>query len=671
LASMRHKGSRLRIWQGIALAFAVWVVLSGLSLLGAFSVADLKLLDLQFRIRGERKASTEIALVEVDDRTIGAYGRWPLPRDAYALLLTAISDAGARAVGVDLLFLGHDPTGIRSDLLLAGVTAKYPNVVHAISFQAESVPGSGENGLPRQRLDILERQGIADRVVRTAAGRTVSLPFMELLESASALGHVTVAVDRDGGIRRLPLLVRYRDRIYPSLGLQLIARAEGWGSRPSVQPSSRGVTLIWPVGRRLEVPMDSEGGTAIDFAGDRAAFPSSHSMLDVLRWYQEGQRAKLVETFSGKIVLIGNTAVREAATDVGTTPFATATPLVFVHANVINSIVTSGFIERPSILMQLILLACFSVFLGWVFVALPLPAAAGAMASALACVGAVEYILFVRFHLHIPATLPLLVSPVAYGTIASYRFVFLERRSREREKELQVARSIQRKLLPTDPPRVPELDVYGLNIPAQEVGGDYYDWLSLGEEALAVALGDVSGKGVSAALLMSNLQASFHAETRPDRGPEAILRSMSESLFRATEPQRFATFFLATISRVDGTLKYANAGHNPGFLAHDGKIEWLGPTGVPLGMFEDADYKEEARSFAPGDLLVLYSDGVTECDRRGQFYGEERLEALVASLVMRPVSARDAAESVLAEIRRFCHGEIDADDVTLLIVRRR
>jgi sigma-B regulation protein RsbU (phosphoserine phosphatase) len=210
-----------------------------------------------------------------------------------------------------------------------------------------------------------------------------------------------------------------------------------------------------------------------------------------------------------------------------------------------------------------------------------------------------------------------------------------------------------------------------MNIPAQEVGGDYYDWLPLGEEALTVALGDVSGKGVSAALLMSNLQASFHAETRPDRAPQLILRSMSGSLFRATEPQRFATFFLATISRANGTLTYSNAGHNPGFLAHEGKIEWLGPTGVPLGMFGDADYKEESRPFAPGDLLVLYSDGVTECARREEFYGEERLEALVASLAARPLSAREVADSILADIRLFSHGEIDADDVTLLVVRRK
>lgn len=713
MTDVHPKVRRLRFRQGVLLSLFCWLLLSVLHLTGAFGVIDLKLVDIRFRLRGERKASDRIALVEVDDATIAAYERWPLSRDTYALLIAAIADAGARGIGVDLLFVDRDKEKPQSDILLSEVTAAFPNVVHAIAFLPEGSAKARDEALPQERQRLLIRHGIEGSSIKAARAGTILLPFTELLAAAPALGHVTVALDRDGGYRRLPLLVRYQDRLYPAMGLRLAGMAAGRDSLPKVEPTRGGFVLRWPDGWWVNVPVDNEGGTAIDFAGDRTAFPLSYSMLDVLRWYREGNRAKLTDAFKGRIVLIGSTAVAQAATDVGTTPFATATPLVYVHANVTDALLNSRFIHGVRSVSFLIFLAGLSIFLGWLFVIFPLPIAAAAMVGATAVVAASEYLAFVILHLNVPSTAPLLLPPLVYASTASYRFVFLEKRTAEQEKELMVARTIQAKLLPAEPLELPELDVFGINIPAKEVGGDYFDWLALGDRTFAVVVGDVSGKGVSAALLMSHLHASFHAEVRVSVAPKAILDAMNLSLFRATEPHRFATFFLALIPREEEKLVYANAGHGPTLLVSGGKVESLGPTGVPLGLFDSMQYGEETRPFHPGDFLVLCSDGVTECDRDRELYGEERLLALVDKLaagglasgssfakqkagsppakqevrslsteqlaggslsarqMTSPPSAEEIGKSILADIRSFCRGENYADDVTIVVVRRR
>jgi serine phosphatase RsbU (regulator of sigma subunit) len=669
---MRAGGARrLQIRRGVVISLACLLALVALDRVGALEALDLKLGDLRMRARGERPVSDLIALIEVDDATIQAYGRWPLPRDTYALLIVAANRAGARAIGLDLLFLGHDSEAERSDLLLAGASAGSGNVVHAIAFMPKSPGlGAGESP-PGPALQALRRHGVSAPRVRATVAGSVSIPFTELLQSARAIGHVTVAVDPDGGIRRAPLVVRYADRVYPALGLRLAGIAAGDTALPALLQRPGAIEVVWPSGRKRMIPVDDEGGTAIDFAGDRASVRHSYSMIDVLRWYREGDAAKLKAAFDGRIVLVGTTAVKQAVTDVGTTPFATTTPLVYVHANVVDSLLRNHFLRPPSEVLHLAVLAALALMLGWLYVILALPIAAGVMAGATCVSAAAVYIPFAASGIDVRPTVALLLPAVAYAAVASYRFVFLEKNARERERELEVARSIQRRLLPESPPDTRALDVYGFNVPALEVGGDYYDWVPLGDSGWAFVLGDVSGKGVSAALLMSHLHALLHAEAKENHQAMMVLSSLNEALFRATEPQRFATFFLAAIPAAGGSVVFSNAGHNPALLVHEGNVEALGPTGIPLGMLEGSKYGEEERRFEPGDVLVLYSDGVTECMHKGQMYGEDRLEALVRTLARGGASARQVCDAILEDVRAFAHGGPYSDDVTVLVVRRR
>jgi CHASE2 domain-containing sensor protein len=670
LFSPYSRAQRFGAVRGVVIALVCWAVLSVLHLLGVFEPLDLKLTDWRYLIRGERVASDSIVLVEIDDATIEAYGRWPLSRDTYALLINMLSEAGARTIGFDLLFLGSDLYDPRFDILLAQVTAANENVIHSVTFFPYSTPRMEGDALSAEVQELLNPHGIPAHGAPVYDATGITVPFTELLSSAHVLGHALVAVDRDGVIRRVPMFVRYRERLYPCLALAVLGVYEDNSSIRQIETVSGGIEVRWSDGRRVFVPVDKEGATSVDFAGDKGAFPNRYSMLEVLQWYTSGNYERLESAFGSRIVLIGSTAVGQVATDVGSTPFSTTTPLLLVHANALDALFNDRFLARPSPEVYLPILAGLTILIGFLLATLSLPWALATVAFCVAGIAGVDYALFAAKGLDVSPTIALLLAPLSYTAIGTYQYVFLQRRTRERQKELQIATEIQRKLLPAEPPDAPELDVFGVNIPAQEVGGDYYDWIPLGDESLVVTLGDVSGKGVAAAILMSHLRATLHAETREGATADSVVKAMNISLLRATEPERFATLFLAKISRKENELHFCNAGHNPPLLIHEGSIDLLPASGVPLGVFDNVQYKEDRRAFGPGDILILYSDGITECPWKDKMYEDERLHKLVGELAKRSLSTSEMGQAILDDVRAFCHGQPYADDVTLVVVRR-
>ena len=389
---------------------------------------------------------------------------------------------------------------------------------------------------------------------------------------------------------------------------------------------------------------------AVDFAGDQRAFRHRLSMLDVLRQARHGDEAGLSRSIGGRIVIVGSTAVGEVATDLGAMPFSPSVPLLYVHANAVDAMLAGRFPRRPPTWLYLFALLILSLVLGILFVRLSLRMAAAAMVVAVAGVAGADFAVDSWWGWDVPPSAALLLPPLGFSSIAAYGFAFLERRAREREKELAVARKIQAKLLPVRAPEAPGFDVFGVNRPAQEVGGDYFDWLVLDDGTLVLALGDVSGKGVSAALLMSHLRASLHAEVRlvaQGLSARGVVLEMNRSLYHAIEPGRFATFFLAMTRRDDPLLQFCSAGHNPAMLVHDGSVTLLSASGLPLGMLESSTCADAGSPFVLGDLLVVYSDGITECPWKDQMYGEERLQTLVTHLARQGASASQVGQAVL------------------------
>jgi sigma-B regulation protein RsbU (phosphoserine phosphatase) len=293
--------------------------------------------------------------------------------------------------------------------------------------------------------------------------------------------------------------------------------------------------------------------------------------------------------------------------------------------------------------------------------------------GALLGVAALDYGLFVFADLDVPALAPLLVPPLAWAAVQNAWRREAEHRARERAKELDVARSIQEHLLPSAPPKIEGLDVSGRNIPATSVGGDYFDWIPLQDGSLAVVVGDVSGHGVPAALLMAHIRASLHAVVEAGRAPEEMVANVNRSLARAALPGKFATFFLAVISVGEQRLRYCNAGHNSPLLLRDGKVIELKATGVPLAVMEDMPYTGKEEAFGPGDTLVIYTDGIPEAPQRAQpkqFYGDERLYQRARALSAAHPNAAEIVARLLADVRAVAGDGMHVDDVTLVVVRR-
>jgi phosphoserine phosphatase RsbU/P len=250
-------------------------------------------------------------------------------------------------------------------------------------------------------------------------------------------------------------------------------------------------------------------------------------------------------------------------------------------------------------------------------------------------------------------------------------------RARELEKgrdrleiELELARRIQARLLPAAAPNVPGLDVAGLSESAREVGGDYYDHLDLGGGRVLLVIADVSGKGVPAALLMSGFRASLMSQDTTSDQPDVVARRVNDFLHRSVEPGRFVTAFFGFLDAESGRLVYANAGHNPPILLRaDGTVEWLREGGLILGFLPDPPFASGETTLARGDLLVLYTDGVTEgADAAHQQFGEERLVASVRTAGA--TSSGELARRIVREVRAFEGASGAADDITVLVARR-
>ncbi len=258
---------------------------------------------------------------------------------------------------------------------------------------------------------------------------------------------------------------------------------------------------------------------------------------------------------------------------------------------------------------------------------------------------------------------------VAAIRIEHARLNEIEEAERAMAKDMQQAALIQKGLLPSEPPSLPELDIAGNTTACRTVGGDYYDFLVFPDRRIGLLVGDVAGKGMPAALLMSSLQARVHVLFEDADDLARKITRLNKAICSNCPDNRFITFFMAIVDPATGELVYTNAGHNPPLVVRaDGSIEKLRGGGVILGILPQAPYHESRTYLNPGDILVLYSDGVTEAaPRDDEEFGEDRLAALVLSLRERP--AAEIVEAVETAVTEFTEGAPPADDITVVVAR--
>ena len=320
-------------------------------------------------------------------------------------------------------------------------------------------------------------------------------------------------------------------------------------------------------------------------------------------------------------------------------------------------------------------------FFAYLAILLPVAAAASSLASVAIrlAVGRVEHLFQLDWDDIRSGTFFSLVFGVASFLVGHQR-ARLERQNRELERqitigrfklqaheaELKAAHEIQRRLLPRELPQMKPFQIACAWEPARSVGGDYFDVLPLGPKRLGICIADVSGKGITAALLMANLQAGVRAFAPENSDPGALCRKLNEVMCGSTAPGKFVTFFYGAIDSETLTLRFENAGHSPPIVLRGEEETILTEGGTVLGLFPNAVYEERQFELRPGDCLLLTTDGITEAaNENDEEYGNERL--IAAARAARSLGAHGIRTRILEDVTRFCKGNFQ-DDASLIVV---
>jgi sigma-B regulation protein RsbU (phosphoserine phosphatase) len=240
---------------------------------------------------------------------------------------------------------------------------------------------------------------------------------------------------------------------------------------------------------------------------------------------------------------------------------------------------------------------------------------------------------------------------------------------RRLDEELRIAREVQLSLLPTAAPKLDGLDIAGINVPSRNIGGDYYDFIPIVSGHLGIVIADVAGKGIPASLIMASFRAFLRAEIRNNYSISTIFARVNNLLHEILQPHQFVTAFYGVLDLGRRRFTFSNAGHNPPLLLRpDGKWRQLKSGGLILGIFEGASYDEEFIDLMPGDLFILYTDGLVEAENKaGQMFGRKRLERLVRTHAH--LRAAALCETIYQEMRRFTKESRLDDDTTIVVAK--
>ena len=240
---------------------------------------------------------------------------------------------------------------------------------------------------------------------------------------------------------------------------------------------------------------------------------------------------------------------------------------------------------------------------------------------------------------------------------------------RRTAQELEIAKRVQARLFPQKLPSMQTLEYAGVCVQAREVGGDYYDFLNLGRDRLGIVIGDTSGKGIGAALLMANLQANLRSQSATALGqPQQFLQSVNQLFYENTNESNYATLCFAEYDDRSHRLRYSNCGHySPILLRKDGSVDRLDSTATVLGLFPQWQTTVEHRTLASGDILSMFTDGITEAfSDDGEEFGEDRLLDVLRNC--RDLPPQGIVDVVVNEVRRFSPSE-QGDDITLIVAK--
>jgi len=476
-------------------------------LLGFFELSEYQALDFLFKARGEERVNPDILIVEIDDRSLEEFGRWPWTRGYHAALLDIIEDYDPKVVVFDILFSEPQVEHPEEDKLLAYQSKKIENIFYAAFF------------------DLKE-----DRLLRLRPVK-VTLPLPELIESSDGTGFVNILVEPDGKVRKMPLFLKYEEKTYASL--DLLAASSYLG---------KGVT-------ELNISTDRDGMMWLNYAAgfqrfERISFSDIAYSFDQIK---KGEKPKIdLNILKDKLILIGITAT--GGEDFWSTSISPLYPGIGIRAAAVNTILQRDFLHRIGRFTNFIILLLLGISLG-VVVPKRNPFQ-GLLYFAILAGGLIllAIAIFALFNLWMALATPLILISAAYLAITLNQFVIARFEKGLIEQELKIASRIQQSILPQHLPQAVGVEVGVKCVPAKQVGGDFYDFIKflydvvkLKEDRLGIVIGDVSGKGVPAALFMAKVMADFRGLSHDCNEPSEAMTAINDRLVEEGVSGMFVT----------------------------------------------------------------------------------------------------------------------------------
>ena len=637
-----------------------------------------------------------VTVVAIDQKSLLALGQWPWPRTRLARLVDIVNQAGPAAIGLDVLM--PEPDALSPESLLAQAppqdrtvaaalqSLRTNDAVLAASLAAAPVvlviaAALEHTGMPLRAVPVTLRNtrdgsDAAPDVVRYAG---VVTSIAELDRQATGRGLISVDTTR-GIVRRISLISSINGTLVPTLAVEMLRVAYG---APSLQLSVSGKSVTRLAVGELDIPTEADGAVRVYFSPHR---PDRFvSAVDVL----EGKVDPAL--LRRQMVLIGPTAI--GLHDLQATPIGQLMSGSEIHAQLLENLIDGTWLRRPAWASGAEALAL--LLLGALLLrATPRLKPVTAALLVLACVGVpvlVAFALLRSQHLLFDAATPglsllllfVVLTVLWLGESTRQRKALQGVVQAQREQsariagELEAARRIQTGSLPRldllDGDR--RVDLYATLTPAREVGGDLYDFFRLDANRLFLLIADVAGKGLSASIFMAVSKALYKSAML--RAPQAdigdIMSAANAEVSRDNPEMLFVTAFAAILDLDSGELSYCNAGHDNPYRLHPSRPEAArieDGDGPPLCAMLDYAYRGARCRLAPGELLCLMTDGVTEAQNAaGELYGQARAQRVLVSLNRAEVSTRELVTALHADVLAFAAGAEASDDLTILALR--
>lgn len=597
--------------------------------------------DLRLNLRPPLKTSQDIIVIEISDDTLRNLGKWPLPRDFHASLINVLKEFKAKAIIFDILF--SEPT--LYDEVLSRAISEAGNVYLPMAFYISERPE--KKGLFTKSNAILG--GICNSLEQYTRGQ----------------GHINVSIDPDGKVRRIPLFIEYQGKLFPHLGLKAACDWLALDTKNIVVKKDRVI-----VDNKLSIPNSANSYFMVNYP-DRWKSSFKHlSYFEILKSYSDikkGIKPKLdLSILKDRVCFIGLTAT--GTSDLKAIPLENIYPMLGLQASVFNSIIAKRFIRDAGPLTNaLINIIIFSLSLIICLRLIPLKAF---LISIIIGVGyffiATGALIF--YGVWIDLFSPLFIIGLTYTGSTVYRFLDEARKRQLLEKELDIARAIQKSFLPEDLKEFHGLSVLSFMQPAKFVAGDLYDILTLDDKRAGVFIGDVSGKGVPASLIMAQTISLFRIFSRQYSHCRDVLSRLNQELYGKFEG-RFVTCIYMIVDTQKRKIYVSSAGHSPLFI-YNKKVNTVSEAALsvelPLGIMEEVKYQDMEFDIENGDMVIAFTDGLLEArNKKCQEFGLDNIKKAI-------LEKSDVPEKILESIKerlfKFSYACSQHDDITLLVI---